>query len=67
MYLDWIGNIFIVAGLWGIGNKQRGAFIFSMLGEAAWIAFSLSAHLYSLALICGVFFTMALRSYIKWK
>lgn len=65
--LGWFGNVFIVAGLWGIGNKRRGAFIFSVIGEGAWIIKSLVAHQYDLAVICCVFFALAIRSYFKWQ
>jgi len=64
--MDWIGNVFIVVGLWYIGNKKRWAFLFSIAGETAWIIYSLSIGLYSLAFICTIFGTLALRSYIKW-
>jgi len=64
--MDWIGNLFIVLGLWGIGDKRRGAFVLSMIGEGCWIVFSLRSGLYSLALICVVFFGMAARSWWKW-
>lgn len=32
----WVGDVFILLGLWGIGNKQRKAFIASVLGECCW-------------------------------
>lgn len=37
--ISWIGNIFIVTGLWFIGAKKRWAWYFSMAGEALWIIF----------------------------
>lgn len=66
MYLDWIGNIFIVLGLWGVGNKSRNAFLFSTIGEVIYIAYALLSGLYGLAFICGVFATIAIRNYQKW-
>jgi hypothetical protein len=65
--LGWLGNIAITAGLWGIGNRRRGAFWFSMVGEAAWIVKSVAAGMWDLAFICCVFFALAVRSYIKWN
>lgn len=65
--LGIIGNIAIVAGLWGIGNKRRGAFVFSMIGESAWIVKSALLGMWDLAFICVIFFVMALRAYRKWK
>lgn len=64
--LGWAGNVFIIVGLWGIGNKQRSAFIASMVGEALWIANAAGRSDYALTAICVVFLGMAARSYVKW-
>lgn len=64
--LAWIGNVFIVIGLWGVGNKSRNAFIPSIIGEAAWITHAYLRSDWALAAICVVFCAMAVRSYIKW-
>jgi hypothetical protein len=64
--ISWIGNVFIVAGLWFVGGKKRWAWYFSMAGESLWIAFSLFSHLWSLAFICAVFLAMAIRNWIVW-
>lgn len=66
VYLSWIGNILIVAGLWGITDKRRNAFLFSIAGEGAWIANAYSRSDWALASICIVFLLMAVRGYIKW-
>jgi len=34
--LGWVGNGFIVAGLYGIGDKRRGAFLLTLAGELIW-------------------------------
>lgn len=68
--LGWIGNVFIVAGLWGIGNKARSAFLLSIVGECLWIANALTkagSADWALASICAVFALMAVRSYVKWR
>ena len=65
-WLNWIGNIFIVGGLWGVGNKNRNAFILSLVGESLWIASSAIVGNWALFTICLVFWGMALRGYIKW-
>lgn len=64
--LGWIGNVFIVLGLWGIGNRRRGAFLFSVVGELFWIAAAVGRGQFDLAVICVVFAVLALRSYVKW-
>jgi hypothetical protein len=64
--ISWVGNVFICLGLWHIGNKKRWAFLLSILGEMAWIIYSLQTRLWSLAFICCVFATLAARSWVKW-
>lgn len=64
--LGWVANIAIVIGLWGIGNKKRGAFIFSVVGESLWIVKSALLHQWDLAAICCVFLAMAIRSWVLW-
>lgn len=64
--LGWIGNIFIVVGLWGVGSKIRNAFLVSIAGEGFWIANSYLRNDWALFAICWVFLLMALRGYILW-
>jgi hypothetical protein len=64
--VGWIGNLFIVAGLWGIGSKQRGAFLFSIIGESCYIARSFIRGDWALFFVCWVFLLMAMRGYILW-
>lgn len=64
--LGWIGNVFIVIGLWGIGSKWRPAFLFSVAGESFWIVHSVNQEMWDLAAICVVFLMMALRGWVKW-
>jgi len=64
--LGWAGNVAIVAGLWGIGNQRRGAFLFSIVGESAWIVKSTINRQWDLAFICVIFAALAIRSWVKW-
>lgn len=64
--LGWIGNIFIIGGLWSVGNKNRDGFLLSIIGEAAYILRSVRVHDWSLAFVCVIFLAMAVRGYIKW-
>lgn len=66
MMLGWIGNAFIVAGLWGVGNKRRGAFILTGIGEVIWVVRAILQPDYALAAICIVFAVLAVRSYVRW-
>ena len=64
--MGWIGNIFIILGLWFVGNKKRWAFILSVIGETCWIIHSFLIQMYDLAIICIVFALLAARSWYKW-
>ena len=65
--LGWIGNLFIVAGLWGVGSKRRHAFLFSIAGEVAWIANAAGRGDWALTSICVVFLLMAMRGWWLWR
>ena len=62
----WIGNAFIVIGLWKIADKWRSAFLFSIIGESCWMVNAFMKQDWALFSICAVFNVMALRSYVKW-
>lgn len=62
----WIGNAFILVGLWGVGNKIRRAFLSSVVGELCWIVTAVDRADWALASICVVFGLMAVRGYVKW-
>lgn len=64
--LSWLGNLFIILGLWGIGNKRRGAFLFSIVGEALWVIVAGHRKDVAFVFICLVFFGLAIRNYIAW-
>jgi hypothetical protein len=64
--LGWIGNLFIVIGLWGVGNKWRPAFLFNMLGESFYIWRSYIVGDWALFAVCWIFMFMAGRAYWKW-
>ena len=64
--LGWIGNVFIVAGLYGLGNKSRNAFIYSIAGEILWTINATIRHDWALASICVVFGLMAVRGFFMW-
>lgn len=64
--IGWIGNIFIILGLWGIGNKNRKAFIFSVIGEILWIIKAVNDGSWDLAAICVVFAAVAIRNWFLW-
>jgi hypothetical protein len=66
--LGWVGDVLLLWSMWEIGNKRRFAHLLTMLGEAAWIGKCLlvSPHQWDLAVICGAFFILGLRCWLKW-
>jgi len=64
--IGWIGNTFIILGLIGVGNRRRGAFLFSIIGELIYISRSYIAGDWSLFWCCVIFLLMAVRGYILW-
>lgn len=64
--LGWVGNVFLVWGIWEIGNRRRFAHLLTVIGETAWIAKSLIVGQYDLAFICVVFLVLAARCWVKW-
>lgn len=64
--IGWIGNVFIVIGLYKIADKWRHAFLFSIAGESCWMVNSYFRADWALFSICAVFNVMALRSFVKW-
>lgn len=64
--MGWIANVFIVIGLWYIGERKRWALLLTTLGESIWVVYSFRATLYDLTAICCVFAVLNFRSYVKW-
>ena len=66
--LGWIGNIFLIWGIWEIGNRRRFAHILTVVGEVAWIGKCLlsTPKMWDLAIICTIFLVLAARCWIKW-
>lgn len=64
--MGWVGNIFLVIGIWLVGYKNRKAFIFSVLGESIWLAYSIKREMYDLAFICVIFGGLAIRNWYLW-
>lgn len=64
--IGWVGNVFIVVGLFLVGRKDRRAFLFSIAGETAWIVNAALRHDWALVTICAVFNLMAFRNYLLW-
>lgn len=64
--MDWIGNIFLIIGLWMVGDKKRAGFIFSIIGESIYVYYSYQYKLWGLLFICIIFGLLAIRGWYKW-
>ena len=64
--LGWSGSLLLACGLFGIGDKKRNAFFFTMVGESLWIIKGCMLGMWDLAAICVVFLVMAVRAYRAW-
>lgn len=67
LFIGLLGSACLAVGLWGIGNRKRSAFLFSILGEVLWIIKSCWLGMWDLVAICVVFLVLAIRSYVLWK
>ncbi len=65
--MGWIGNIFIVIGLWKMGSKDIHAFVWSIIGELIWVGYAISIGMYDLAAVCAVFALLAGRNWYLWN
>jgi len=65
--MTWIANIFLIIGLFLIGNKNKYSFIFTIIGESIWTIVALCTHQYDLAFICAIFTILAIRNFRRWN
>jgi hypothetical protein len=65
-YLGYLGDVFLVWGVWQMGNRQRYAHLVTVVGELCWIVMSLARGEYELTFICVLFAALAFRAWIKW-
>lgn len=65
--LSWIGTVCILVGMWYIGDKKWWAFIFSIVGELAYIIYALPKKQYALAFLSIAILCTVVRSLIKWR
>jgi hypothetical protein len=65
--VGWLGNFFIIWGMFLVGNKNPNCFLFSITGEIIWSYHAISIGMYDLAAISIIFIGVALRNYFKWR
>ena len=64
--MGWVGNFFIVIGLWYIASKRRWAFLCTTFGEILWVIHSYFNGQTDLMVICVLFAILQFRSWWKW-
>lgn len=66
--LGWTGDVFLIWGIWEIGNRRRWAHLLTIIGEGAWIGKCLLSDpiTWDLAVICTIFGILAAMCWIKW-
>jgi hypothetical protein len=66
-YISFIPAIFELAGIYVISNKNRLGFIFNIVSNILWIAYSLITHsTYGLLLICSIALIINIKGFKKW-
>ena len=65
--MTWLANVFVLIGLWMAGNKNRYAFLFTIIGEAIWTIMSALRSQWDLAVICFIFTVLACVNWWKWS
>jgi hypothetical protein len=65
--MGWIGNIFLVVGIWLIGCKRRTGFLCALVGELLWTLYARQTGQWSLIFICIVFDVIYAINYWKWR
>ena len=65
--MGWIGNLFIIVGLWKVGDKVRSAFIYTMIGEAFFAVHTGMNRDWPIFVAVLIFFSLAARNWWKWR
>lgn len=65
--MTWFANALVLIGLILAGNKNKLAFIFTIIGELIWCYHGYIMGMYDLAIICGVFALVASVNLYKWN
>lgn len=66
MSIGWLGNAFVIAGLWFLSPHSRWPFLATAVGELIWAVRSWQIGQPDMLLICVLFAGLALRNYWRW-
>ena len=64
--IGWIGNLCVIIGLWGVGDKNRNMLWFSMAGEVSYIIPCAIVKDWPIFFAAWIFLFMVVRAYVKW-
>ena len=64
--MGWIGNFFIIVGLYKVGDKVRSAFIWTMIGEACFAVHTGMNRDWPIFVAVLIFFSLAVLNWWKW-
>ena len=64
--LGYIAIIFIVVGLYTLGNKKIYSWLLQFIGEVFWIIYSIEIGSFPLLIANIIFIILVLRGFYKW-
>jgi hypothetical protein len=62
----WIGNAFLFAGIYCVGEKKRYGFLLTTVGELLWVVAAQQRGSWDLLVLAIVFATMQAWNWVKW-
>jgi hypothetical protein len=64
--MGWAANVFLLIGMYLVGEKRRSAFLFTIVGELLYVWRGLDTGQTDLAVICLLFGAGAAWNWRKW-
>jgi hypothetical protein len=64
--MGWVGNFFIIVGLYKVGNKTRSAFVWTIIGETCFAVHTFSKHDWPIFVAVLIFLFLAALNWWKW-
>jgi hypothetical protein len=63
----WLGNIFLLAGHFCLGSKNRISFLLITVGELLWLYRSFEVGIIDGMFLCSVFAALSMWNWHKWR
>ena len=64
--IDWFGTLFVVLGIYFLGEKQKKGFIFGVIGSSAWLIFAVMVDSVASFVLNVLMIGLNIRGYLKW-